>query len=232
MAKSISDEELQLKKRARRRLVGAIAMVGLAVVLLPMVLDEEPKPLDGDIEISIPSPSADGFHSKVAPPPPMAGHDAATSAPQPSVSTQADAPDSAHNSVPEPHAAVAPKQEDQPESRSEPKPAPKQEANPGALVAEPKPMQAAPAAAVKKDPARETYVVQVGTYANPDNAKQAYKKITAAGMHAYTEIIKMPGGNKTRVRAGPFATREAAEKANDKLKGIGLSGPIAAKPVK
>jgi DedD protein len=224
VAKSISDEELQLKKRARRRLVGAIALVGLAVVLLPMVLDEEPKPLDGDIEISIPSPSADGFHSKVAPPPPVVGHDAAASAPQPSTSAPAAIPSAA----PEQHAAVAPKQEAQPE----PKPEPKQEANPSAPVAEPKPAQAAPAVAVKKEPAKETYVVQVGTYANPDNAKQAYKKITAAGIHAYTETIKMAGGNKTRVRAGPFATREAAEKANDKLKGIGLGGPIAAKPAK
>ncbi len=54
MAKAISDEELQLKKRARRRLVGAIALVLLVVVFLPMFLDSEPKPLNQDIAISIP----------------------------------------------------------------------------------------------------------------------------------------------------------------------------------
>ena len=54
MAKAISDEELQLKKRARRRLVGAIALVLLVVVFLPMVLDSEPKPLNQDISITIP----------------------------------------------------------------------------------------------------------------------------------------------------------------------------------
>ena len=54
MGKAISDEELQLKKRARRRLVGAIALVLLIVVFLPMVLDNEPRPLNQDIAITIP----------------------------------------------------------------------------------------------------------------------------------------------------------------------------------
>jgi DedD protein len=55
MAKAISDEELQLKKRARRRLVGAIALVLIVVVFLPMFLDNEPKPLSQDIAINIPA---------------------------------------------------------------------------------------------------------------------------------------------------------------------------------
>src|SRR4051812_43924158 len=60
MAKAISDEELQLKKRARRRLVGAIALVLLIVVFLPMILDSEPRPLNQDIAINIPEiPKAD-----------------------------------------------------------------------------------------------------------------------------------------------------------------------------
>jgi DedD protein len=54
MAKAINDEELQLKKRARRRLVGAIALVLVVVVFLPMFLDNEPKPLSQDIAINIP----------------------------------------------------------------------------------------------------------------------------------------------------------------------------------
>jgi len=37
-------------------------------------------------------------------------------------------------------------------------------------------------------------------------------------------------GNLTRVRAGPFATREAAEKALEQLKGLGFEpGAVAAK---
>ena len=69
MAKSTSDEELQLKKRARRRLVGAIALVTVVAVFLPMVLDHEPKPTNHDVSIQIPSPNAGTFTSKIVPVP-------------------------------------------------------------------------------------------------------------------------------------------------------------------
>jgi DedD protein len=50
-----SEANLQLKKRARRRLVGAVAFAGLAAVVLPMVMDEEPKQQLQDVQIRIPS---------------------------------------------------------------------------------------------------------------------------------------------------------------------------------
>lgn len=56
MAQAISSEELQLRKRARRRLVGAVALVLVVVVFLPMFLDNDPKPVSEDIAINIPPP--------------------------------------------------------------------------------------------------------------------------------------------------------------------------------
>lgn len=50
-----ADPILPEKKRARRRLVGAIALALAAAVGLPMLLDSEPKPLGADIAINIPS---------------------------------------------------------------------------------------------------------------------------------------------------------------------------------
>src|SRR5471030_1811008 len=50
-----SDPVLPEKKRARRRLVGAIALALGVAIGLPMVLDSEPKPLASDIEIKIPA---------------------------------------------------------------------------------------------------------------------------------------------------------------------------------
>src|ERR1700739_4721687 len=49
------DPTLPEKQRARRRLVGAIALVIAAVVILPMVLDSHPKPATDDIAIDTPS---------------------------------------------------------------------------------------------------------------------------------------------------------------------------------
>ena len=50
-----ADSVLPEKKRARRRLLGAVALVVAVVIGLPMVLDSEPKPLADDIAIRIPS---------------------------------------------------------------------------------------------------------------------------------------------------------------------------------
>jgi DedD protein len=50
-----NDPMLPEKKRARRRLVGAIALALAAAVGLPMLLDSEPKPIAGDIAIQIPA---------------------------------------------------------------------------------------------------------------------------------------------------------------------------------
>lgn len=49
------DPVLPEKKRARRRLVGAVALVLAAVIGLPMILDSEPKPVGDDIAVQIPS---------------------------------------------------------------------------------------------------------------------------------------------------------------------------------
>ena len=54
MAQPVTDDELQLRKRARRRLVGAIVLVLLVVVFLPMVLDNEPRPLAPNVVVTIP----------------------------------------------------------------------------------------------------------------------------------------------------------------------------------
>ncbi len=53
--KDATDPVLPEKKRARRRLVGAIALALAVAVGLPMILDAEPKPLATDIDIRIPA---------------------------------------------------------------------------------------------------------------------------------------------------------------------------------
>jgi DedD protein len=65
-------------------------------------------------------------------------------------------------------------------------------------------------------PVQEEFVVQVGAFSNP---QAAIAKLKSAKVPHYTEAMQ---GNLTRVRAGPFATREAAEKALEQLKGLGF----------
>ncbi len=55
MPPPIGDDELKLKQRARRRLIGAVALVLTLIVILPMLLDRAPKPIGGEMEVHIPT---------------------------------------------------------------------------------------------------------------------------------------------------------------------------------
>lgn len=54
MASTESDLQTDLRKRARRRLLGAIALALTAAIVLPVVMDHEPRPPAQDIAVRIP----------------------------------------------------------------------------------------------------------------------------------------------------------------------------------
>ena len=84
-----SEDQLQLKKRARRRLVGALALVTFVVIVLPMLFDKEPKPLSRDISIQIPNPDGSALQNKLVPIVPPAPATAPAPINAPAVTTQA-----------------------------------------------------------------------------------------------------------------------------------------------
>ncbi|OGA51703.1 MAG: hypothetical protein A3F74_06650 [Betaproteobacteria bacterium RIFCSPLOWO2_12_FULL_62_58] len=203
MARPISDEELQLRKRARRRLIGAVVLVTAVVVALPMVLDSEPKPVSQDINIRIPSPDSGTFTSKVVPVTP--------------------APESKPAPKPPASAPAA-----KPEATRATKETAKQaeEAQAAKAAAE---TQAPREAGKKAGESAGQFVVQVIALADAQKAQQMQQRISAAGIKSYTEVVKTKKGDVTRVRAGPFATREAAEEARAQLKTIELDGKVIPK---
>jgi DedD protein len=73
------------------------------------------------------------------------------------------------------------------------------------------------------------FVILIGAFSNPANVRQLQTKFGEIGVKMYTEPLESPDGVKTRVRAGPFASREAAEKALARMKRIGVGGVIAQK---
>ncbi|UCH48665.1 MAG: SPOR domain-containing protein [Betaproteobacteria bacterium] len=194
MAKAISNEELQLRKRARRRLVGAIALVVMVVVFVPMVLENEPKPVSQDISINIPPPSVDAddaaastsdsgplrFRPVEQPPAGRAIDESPPPAQSAAVGQQA------------PSAASEPPAPDEPASSSAPE---------------------SPRAAVE-----QSFVVQLGAFSNARNATRLAAKVRENRFDAYTEVVDTTGGKRTRVRVGPYPTRAAAEQARDRLK--------------
>lgn len=203
--RSLSDDEIQLKKRARRRLVGAVALVTLVVVFLPMVLDDKPKPVQQDIAISIPERQDNSFTSKIVPLQPQAG-----GAPvQPVVGEAASAPHPGQSAAPE-----------------KTQPAENGEAGKSAAATDAPAPDRANSASAAGQPAGDSFVVQLGVFSSAANAKQLQAKLSAQKIPSYVETLKVSTGSKTRVRAGPFASRVEAEKARDKLKSMGINGVV------
>src|SRR6266568_8887678 len=54
-----------LKRRARRRLVGAVVLALAAAVVLPIFLESDPKPLGKDVQIDIPPVDNERFVSRL-----------------------------------------------------------------------------------------------------------------------------------------------------------------------
>ncbi len=206
-----ADPELQLKKRARRRLVGAAALALLAVIVLPMVMDHDPSPPLQDIQVKIPSQETGGLTAKIL------SNDVAVR-PLPAVQPKAVIP-----------AAIP----DVTSTDTSTSPASKEEVPPEAPVASktenkpaPMPSEASPTSAAS---GVQQWVVQLGAYKETGNVKHLLAKMKELHLPAYTETLSNDQGVRTRVRAGPFASREAADKAEAKIKKIGVNGKVTAK---
>jgi DedD protein len=224
------DDNLELKKRARRRLVGAAALALLAAIVLPMVMDQEPRPLNQDVQIQIPRQEGDNFTARpIAPPAAVANPDTPAEPespgstpplrPVPAPAAETAKPPAGKPEAPKPDAvkAEAPKAEP-------PKPAPPKTEPPKAEAprAEPPKAEAGRAEALLGGQAEETYVVQLGAYKDETNVASLRDKLKTEGFTAYTEKV----ADKTRVRVGPYPNRDAADKAAERLRKIGLNGVV------
>lgn len=233
MAKQITDDEDRLKRQARRRLIGAVALTTAIVVVLPMVLDSEPKPVGQDIELRIPNKDKVGaFAPRIDLPPvsaPVATLPASSvvavsapvvvSAPVSQViaapvvvPVSVVAPDFKPASSPAKTAVIAPEHKpDQARHDAKSEHAKHDAKSAGATRTE----QGQPAPL-------SGFIVQIGAFTNADTAHSWQKNLVQQGFKAYTEKL----GDKTRVRIGPYSTREAANKARHKLEAKGLHSNI------
>lgn len=268
------DDQLELKKRARRRLVGAAAFATLAVVFLPMVMDETPPPAGHEVQIKIPGQEPTGVA-------PLAGKPVTSAAVPPNVGGATDkaaAAGSAATAMPGTDKAGPAAAGETAKTAESPKSEPSAKvvavtraagaADSNKVAAKPAEKETAARESSAKDaPGKETvaretaaretaakdaasregdgkraqaildgksqsapHVILIGAFANTANVKGLQTKLAELGIKTYTESIDSPQGRKTRLRAGPFPSRDAAEKAQGKMKRIGVNGVVAVKP--
>lgn len=237
---ALTDQEKEFRKRARRRLIGAVALVLLMVTVLPMLLDDRsdenaPRP---DVTISIPSQDDGEFSSKIVPvtpsqpapapvavpgnepvaPPPVepvvAPTQAAPAAPAPAPAPAPVAPPEAKAIEPAP--PVPAKVVTQPTEKAVPKPEP---------VAEAKPQPSAPAE--KTSPKQGAVSVQIGVFTPSPKAEQIQSRLSGLGLDCGAETLNTKtGGKLLRMRCGPFASKDEALQAQQKLKASGYNNTI------
>ena len=198
----LSATELELKRRGRRRLIGAATIGVLGIVFLPMIFDGEPKPDPSGStlakqEISVQVPAKDSLPPLPAPAAALARQPPVAVEPIKQTPQAAKAATESRVSPPSP-AAVPPKPE-----KSEPIVKP-----PGAIGD------------------RKGFAVQLGVFGDAENAQQAIARMKEAKLSVYTDSIPIKGGTATRVRVGPFATREKADSALAQIKLAGSDGKI------
>jgi len=231
------DPVLPEKKRARRRLIGAIALVLAAVIGLPMILDSEPKPLADDINIQIPSKdTASPITQSKAP---IAQKNSRTPA------AESLSPDEELLESPAPQ--VTAKAEVKTEVKTESKaveyeqklqaPVTKVEASEHKAVTPPTTAktdhsdEAARARAILDGKANAAapkasgkIVLQIAALASQDKVNELQKKLQGVGLKSFTQKVATESGERIRVRVGPFANEAEAEKARAKLTQLGLTG--------
>ena len=203
------------KQRARHRLIGAATLVLIAVIGLPQILDQQPKPVANDITVQIvsnlPNPAAGVLNAEpdkkpqvevkaepkpeLVPPPPTVSPPVA--APKPT------SPASATSNATNKSLGLAPGEE---------------------LVSTSKESTGAADAKVS---ANGKFVIQIGAFASEERANGWVAKLKENKIPYYVLTRNNAEGVKLYLlRAGPFTEREAAESAEKRIRSLGLSPRI------
>lgn len=223
-----NDPLLPEKKRARRRLVGAIALALAAAVGLPMLLDSQPKPLAGDIAIQI--PSKDKAAPLPAPSEPAAQAPAGdrTVALEDSVDKGEEvlqAPPPVVKPVPKveskPEPKPEPKQERKPEPKAEHKPEPKPEHKP-----EPKPEHKLAEKTEKADKPAKPKSEEKPAKPHDDVRAMAILEGKAVDKAEKAEKPAEASSQRFVLQVAALSSQEKAAELQAKLRGAGISSHL------
>jgi DedD protein len=191
MARLKNEQDLLLRKRARRRVVGSVVLVIIAIIFLPMILERVPEQEGKEVEIIIHSENLLDKSSEII---------------SQNKSVEGTVPVSL-----EPNTGSNDSQEIiiKLEQLTEKEKAGNNHKDKKSIIT------------------IEEFVVQLGAFSDATKAKNQQRSLESNGIRkAYTEMIKNENIKVTRVRVGPFSTREAAEKEQKKLKELGVNGVV------
>lgn len=235
-----------VRRRARHRLMGSVVLVLIAVVGFPLLFDTQPRPVAVDTPIVIPdrqstSPLTSGTpvpatQAPVKPllpaseaVPPQASLDAREEVVLPGPPVVAPVPET-------PKVTPPAEKTKEKETVAKKEPPVKEETKPAAPKAE----KPTPAAKPKDDggkaqalldgkSAKATAgraVIQVGAFSDAAKVRDVRHKLEQAGLKTYTQVVEKDGKSTTRIRVGPYETREEADKVAVRIRKLDLPASV------
>lgn len=196
----------------KQRLWGAVILVALAVIFLPMLI-QGPAPDSGvsDVPLTMPDAPAGQYETRelplVTPGDVPEGGAVGMDTTPPDAANPANAAATPSASAPVPQASAD-------ASVSEPVPLGDDGVSaPAALPASTTPAPAPSTVALPAPSAGGDYAVNLGSFANAANAEGVVRALKQSQLPSYSEPTTVNGRSGYRVRVGPYATRADAEAA-------------------
>lgn len=233
-----------MRRRARHRLIGSVVLVLVAVLGFPLMFDTQPRRVSADTPILIPD-KQNGSPSKVTKAPTPDSAPARPLQPETKPLAATEGLDANEEQVPVAKPVVAARPQAPAESLTQPVesqtkvPAVKAEVK--APVSKPDKTNTESAAKPKDDgnkaralldgkpptAAGERHVVQVGAFSDPAKVREVRRVLEQAGFTTFTQVVTATDGMPTtRVRVGPFGSREEAEKTAARIRKLDFSPAI------
>jgi DedD protein len=206
----------------KQRLLGAIVLIALAVIFVPMLLSgPAPKQTSETVNLAIPPAPDREFQNRVLPVDPTQ---------QPPAST-ASAPITKSETLATVETPPRPAEIPQPTTPVPAEPTPPAAKTETPVPATPAPAPKTEATAADKAPGRAAngrFFVHLGIYASTKNAGDLVTSLKQGGFAAFAEASEYQGKPAERVRVGPFEDRAAAEAARLRIKQVkpGVSSSV------
>jgi DedD protein len=237
-----TDSVETIRRRAQYRLVGTAILVGVAIVGFPLVFDTEPRPLQVDLPVAI--PSKDAVQPLVLP-------SAAVQAQvQQAAASQADAAAAKAQQADQQEAQLQAQAQAQAKADQD-KQAAAAAASAAAQQAQSKQAEAARARAIlegnaakaagtattsntSSNPAAKTEypddgkrrVIQVGSFNDVARAREVRLRLERAGITTYTQVVTSNGARFIRVRVGPFDNAKELQRYIDRVEALNLEARV------
>ncbi len=239
-----------VRRRARYRLMGAVVLVMVAVVGFPLVFDTQPRPVAVDTPIVIPDRQAVAPLTSSAPVPAAQAPAKPWKIAPETLSTQSGL-DPREEVVPAPapgvpaavvaeakpkhEAAVEKTKAAEPSAKDESKAAPvakldKDKALAADAKSKSKPKDdgdKAKALLEGKPASSERMVIQVGAFTDASKVREVRRKLEEGGLKTYTQVVEGKDGKPTtRIRLGPYDSRDEADKVAARIRKLNLSPAV------